>query len=317
MSTETAGDTRAAGDPVAADLGLSPVGYDYAVSVIIPTFNAGDELIEQLRSLASQDFTGTWEVVLADNGSTDSSVERAAEAGTGLTLRVLDASLRRGPSYARNAGADAARGEYLAFCDADDIADPRWLSRLYESRDCGEMVSGVYEVEHLNRPGVIAARAGVEYWSQLLAGPSDFLPFAPSGNFLMRRDLYLAMGGFDETVPGPGGEDVDFSWRLQLAGHRLVLATGAVIHYRFREGYRDIYRQVRGYKAAESELYERYRSVGMRRRSVWTMLNRLWWLFSRSPYLLLNEHRRLLWFAVAGEVAGYIRGSRMRRRASR
>lgn len=285
----------------------------YMVTVIVPIYNPGGQLDEQLESLTQQEFAGTWEVVLADNGTTDGSLDNLGAFAGRLNLRVVDASARRGPSFARNLAAEVARGEWLAFCDADDITAPDWLSRLFAARCSGDLISGVYEVERLNTPAVIAARAGVDYWKDLLRGPADFLPFAPSGNFMMRRDVYLEMGGFDETVPGPGGEDVDLSWRVQLSGRTLVLAPGAVVHYRFRGTPRSVYRQVRGYKLAEAELYVRYRDMGMRRQSVGKAASRIWWLVSRLPYLALAGHRRLTWSAVAGEVVGRVRGSIDRR----
>ena len=178
------------------------------------------------------------------------------------------------------------------------------------------MISGVYEVRTLNAPAVVGAR-GVAYWQELLQGPNDFLPFAPSGNFLIRRDTYLELGGFDETIPGPGAEDVDFSWRVQLSGRTLALAREAIIHYRFRGNPRAVYRQVRGYKAAEADLYLRYRDAGMGEPSVQEDVKRGWWVVSRSPYVLMSERRRMLWYAVAGEVTGRLRRRKRLRAAAR
>lgn len=306
------GDTHTLDDGASGDSPTSAV----MVSVVIPTYNAGAQLAEQLDALTQQDFEGTWEVVLADNGSTDGSLAGLERYAGRLDLRVVDASERRGPSFARNLGATVAKGEWLAFCDADDVAAPQWLRELYAARERGDMISGVYEVERLNKPGLVTARAGVEYWSGLLRGPSDFMSFAPSGNFLMSRATFFEIGGFDETLPNPGCEDVDLSWRVQLGGRSLVLAADAIVHYRLRSTARSMYRQVRGYKAAEAALHQRYASAGMIRHPLKQTLRRMMWLVTRSPYLLMGQQRRLLWCAVAGEVAGYVRGHRFRPAAS-
>jgi cellulose synthase/poly-beta-1,6-N-acetylglucosamine synthase-like glycosyltransferase len=77
------------------------------VSVVIPARNAAWCLTEQLRALAAQDFDGTWEVVVSDNGSTDGTVAlvRDLAASFPVPLRVVDASRRPGPAHARNEGA--------------------------------------------------------------------------------------------------------------------------------------------------------------------------------------------------------------------
>jgi glycosyltransferase involved in cell wall biosynthesis len=101
------------------------------VSVVIPVRNAADHLEEQLAALASQTYEGSWEVVVADNGSTDASLEVVRSWALRVPhLEIVDASDRAGPSHARNVGAAAARGRVLAFVDADDVAAPTWLAEL-------------------------------------------------------------------------------------------------------------------------------------------------------------------------------------------
>src|SRR5204862_175427 len=78
------------------------------VSVLIPVRNAARLLPDQLNALAAQDYDGPWEVVVADNGSSDGSASVARRlAGRLPSLRVVDASGRRGAGPARNAGAAA------------------------------------------------------------------------------------------------------------------------------------------------------------------------------------------------------------------
>src|SRR3712207_5405247 len=102
-----------------------------SVSVVIVMRNAAATIGEQLEALSRQDYAGPWEVVVADNGSTDDSVAVVRQwEGRLPGLQIVDASLRRGVSYARNAGVVASSGEVIAFCDADDVAEPDWLRRL-------------------------------------------------------------------------------------------------------------------------------------------------------------------------------------------
>ena len=72
------------------------------ISVIIPVFNGAETIDAQLEALSRQSWSGTWEVVIADNGSTDDTLARVNGAVHPLpSKRVVDASAQRGPSFAR------------------------------------------------------------------------------------------------------------------------------------------------------------------------------------------------------------------------
>ena len=286
---------------------MSPTGQDCLISVVIPVFNPGPLLRDQLEALARQRWNQPWEVVLADNGCTDGSLDAVAAMQDRLQIRIIDATARRGPSYARNRGAEQARGTWLAFCDSDDVADPCWLNSLWSARAEGVIVGGAYDVTVLNDPQQLKARGGPEYGRTLPEGPCLFLPYLPSGNMLIRRETLLELGGWDETLPHC--EDVDLSWRAQLGGGKLCFVPNAVIQYRFRSSAVDFFHQMRRYKAAEAGLFVRYRSRGAKRQAAREVIGRYWWLVTRSPYVALGVERRTLWYSIAGTVIGRIQGS--------
>src|SRR5205085_6844888 len=117
------------------------------VSVIVPVRNGERHVGDQMAALAAQDYDGPWEVVVVDNGSTDRTAEVVARWRDRLpSLTVVDASNRRGLNHARNAGRAAARGDFLAFCDADDVATPGWVSALAEAAAQADLVSGAIEL---------------------------------------------------------------------------------------------------------------------------------------------------------------------------
>jgi FkbM family methyltransferase len=228
------------------------------LSVIMPVFNAEHVLPEMLESLAVQDTEVSWELIVSDNGSTDGSalvVERFRERLPKLTL--VDASDRRGPAHARNAGARAASGDVLVFCDADDRADPLWINEMSRALRHHRLVGGRLVVDVINP---VAARR----WR----GPSpqfDRLPdiggapYVISANLGCHRSLFELLSGFDETFPGAAGEDVDFCYRARTAsGVTPVLWPGAVIHYRYRDGRASAFRQSAAYGRASRILYERH-----------------------------------------------------------
>jgi len=277
------------------------------LSVVIPVYNPGPLLREQLAALTQQRVEVGWEVVLADNGCTDGSLAAVQELPTSFPLRVIDASARRGPSFARNAGVAAARGSWVAFCDSDDVVDREWLSRLWDARVLGEIVCGAWDVKALNDTRELKARGGPDYGTALPDGPCGFLPYAPSCNVLLTRALFDKLGGWDESLPYC--EDVDLSWRAQLAGASLGFAADAVVKYRFRSSLPAMMRQIRRYKATEALLFRRYRSRGARRPTFGEAFGRYWWLLSRAPYLVLDRERRVLWFAIMASVIGRLEGT--------
>ncbi|HEX2412055.1 MAG TPA: glycosyltransferase [Solirubrobacteraceae bacterium] len=233
------------------------------VSVVMPAHNAAADIATQLRALAAQDYRGRFEVVVADNLSTDGTPERAlAEAAAlGLDLRVVDAGEIAGVSHARNAGCAAARGELIAVCDADDLVAPGWLSGLVDAASSFDMVGGSIDSSVVNP-------AHVRSWRMLpppdvLPARYGFLPYAHGCNQALWRDVWERSGGWDESIRD-GCDDIEFAWRLQLAGHTLGVAPAAVVHYRLRDTLTGHARQSYAYHRNAGLLMRRFRAHGAR-----------------------------------------------------
>ncbi len=133
------------------NLKMSKVLSDIHISVILPVLNGAATLEAQLGSLAHQTYRGRWELIIADNGSSDKTREIAEAWRLRLrTMVVLDASGRPGPAAARNAAARVARGDIFAFCDADDVASPRWLEACAAASDQHQFIGGGLDYYSLN-----------------------------------------------------------------------------------------------------------------------------------------------------------------------
>lgn len=183
------------------------------ISFVIPVRNAATTLGRCVRSIAANDYPrDRFEIVVADNGSTDASVSIALAAGaTVLHLPGLRAS------DLRNRAAKAAGGEVLAFIDADHEIHPHWartaVDTLYEPG-----VGGVGAPYHSPRPGTWVQRQYDALRGH--AGDRHDVEWLGSGNLAVWREAFESLGGFDirlETC-----EDVDFCARLRKCGHRLV-----------------------------------------------------------------------------------------------
>ena len=235
---------------------------DVRVSVVIPARDAAATLGAQLTALSAQRTTRRYEVVVADNGSTDGTAALARSfAGRVPGLRVVDAGARAGTNAARNAGVSAARGELVLLCDADDVVDEGWLDALAAALEHADAVGGPLERESLND-------AFVRDWGPPPENTGvyqhlDFLPRPTGANAGFRRAVWEELGGFDERYVR-GGTETEFFWRLQLAGHRLTAVPGALVHYRLRSTARAQLRQWYTWGRQYPMLYRDFRAHGMR-----------------------------------------------------
>lgn len=275
-------------------------------SVVIPVHDAADTLDECLSALAEQEFERPWEVVIADNGSQDASAEIAQSYRDRLPdLRVVDASGRRGVNHARNIGAGASRGEWIALTDADDVVAPGWLAALADSTAHADLITGSFDEASLNDARSRAWRPPRGTPEQMR--PLDFLPFAVGSNCALRRELFEKLGGWDESYAA-GGDDVEFSWRAQLAGHRLYYQPAALVRTRYRTRLRDLARQSYGRGYAEARLYRDFRHHGAQREAYASALRGWLGVVLRLPWLL-HPIRRGAWLRLAAARVGRLHGS--------
>ena len=104
--------------------------YNAKVSVIIPLYNKAHTIERTLRSVFSQTYTN-FEVIIIDDGSTDGSTNIIKEEFKDERLKII-VQQNKGVSYARNVGIENAKGDYIAFLDADDEWLPYYLQTVLE-----------------------------------------------------------------------------------------------------------------------------------------------------------------------------------------
>lgn len=228
------------------------------VTVVVPTFNAAETIRLQLDALAAQETSRAWELIVADNGSTDSTAAIAGEYAHSVPhLRVVNASAKRGPAYALNEGARVARGTALVFCDADDEVAAGWLDAMAAALERHDLVACRQEIEKLNEPWVRATRGPSLMVEDVMRLPfPPYVRHAPSSGLGIRRILHERIGGFDEALPTL--YDTDYCIRLHRLGIEPVLVPDALLHYRYRPELRAIFRQARSYAESGALLQKRY-----------------------------------------------------------
>lgn len=216
------------------------------LSVVIPCFQAALVLPVQLRALADQVGAPPFEVIVVDNRSTDALVSVVDAHRPGLltagatSVRVVLARDETGASYARNVGASYAQSELLVFCDADDCVSQWWLADALSLFDQADAFSGSAipvpdslfgdDITELRRLAHATERA-----TPTVRAQADLaIPILMGGDFGMRRDLYVELGGFDQSLPS-AGEDNDLALRLRAAGYPVLDSHAMRIAYRTRD----------------------------------------------------------------------------------
>ncbi|HET8888494.1 MAG TPA: glycosyltransferase [Candidatus Angelobacter sp.] len=183
-----------------------------SISIIIPALNEERMIGRCLESLAklatSRDL---FEVIVVDNGSRDRTLEIAESFHDRLNVKVLQKTNVR-ISALRNLGARAAAGDILAFLDADCLAPQDWLDRMLELVPAdGAGVVGAHYL--LPDDSTWVGRT----WHRYQEAPkSGEVSHVPAGDLIMRREDFLRLGGFDETIQT--NEDYELCERARKSG---------------------------------------------------------------------------------------------------
>ena len=210
------------------------------VSVVIVNWNGRRFLPRCLESLGAQTFPPS-EIILVDNGSTDSSAAWVREHSPHVCLILNDRNV--GFAAANNQGIRAASGEFVALLNNDAFPEPGWLAALVAAAQSNPRVGSVASLmlfadrpEVVNSAGVSVDRCGVT-WDRAGGEPASsqgtaIVPVfgASAGAALYRRSMLLALDGLNEAY-FIYLEDVDLAWRARWMGWEAVLAPAArVLH---------------------------------------------------------------------------------------
>jgi glycosyltransferase involved in cell wall biosynthesis len=193
------------------------------VSVIVPVRDGEHYLSASLPALCASDVPRSqWELVVVDDSSRDRSADLAA--------RYADRVVRltggpQGPAFARNRGAEIARGNILFFVDADVCVHPDAIRRVLESFDREPDVSAVFGAYDFTPTagGLVSQYRNLLHRFVHQRDAGDAVTFW-AGCGAVRSSVFAESGGFDEEEYGMTSvEDIELGYRLSGLGHRIVL----------------------------------------------------------------------------------------------
>jgi glycosyltransferase involved in cell wall biosynthesis len=189
------------------------------VSVVVPARDAARSLALCLDAVA-RSAGGRAEVIVVDDGSRDDTAEVARRRGA----TVIRHERSRGPAAARNAGAARARADVVLFLDADVVLAEDAIPRVLDAFrvDAGlAAVFGSYDDAPAAQTFVSEYRNLLHHFVHQTAREDSESFWAGCG--AIRRDVFVALGGFDERYRRPSIEDIELGGRLARAGHRVRL----------------------------------------------------------------------------------------------
>lgn len=190
-----------------------------SVAIIVPVYNGGERFRASLESI-KQTVPQPDEIIVIGDGDTDGSSQYAEEAGVTL-YRFPQPG---GPGRARNLGASKAKSDLLFFIDADVTVPENVVERVRDifaqDRDMAAMI-GSYDDQPGESNFLSQYRNLLHHYVHQHGREEASTFWGACG--AIRREVFLAMGGFDETYRKPSIEDIELGYRLTRAGHRIRL----------------------------------------------------------------------------------------------
>jgi cellulose synthase/poly-beta-1,6-N-acetylglucosamine synthase-like glycosyltransferase len=285
------------------------------VSVIVPVYNGRRTIEPCIQSLLSLNYpSDKTEIIVVDNNSKDDTYQIIRKFPV---VALIEDRIQS--SYAsRNTGIRHAKGEVIAFTDSDCIAEKDWLVRAVEC--FGD-----------ERVGCVAGRiegfAPSNYIEEYLVrtrslsqGSTRFLPYAQTANAVYRREVFDAVGMFEEHWISGG--DADMTWRMQLhSGYTLVPCDDALIYHVHRSTLKGFFRQRVTWGQGEVAMYKKYKNhYKDREGELWRDYREFFrYVVGKLPALAHNKlisrneaaylDKKLTMVAMVGRRIGRIRGS--------
>lgn len=228
-------------------------------SIIVPVYNRPDEVDELLDSLTRQAYAD-FEVIIVEDGSTLPCHEVCQKYTDRLNLRYYTKD-NSGPGQTRNYGAERANGDYLIILDSDVVLPEGYLQAI--DRELQAAPCDAFGGADAAHPSFTPVQKAISYsmtsfftTGGIRGGKKKMDRFYPrSYNMGIRREVYLALGGFSKMR---FGEDIDFSYRIIEAGHSSRLFPEAWVWHKRRTDLKKFFRQVYNSGIARINLEKRH-----------------------------------------------------------
>jgi glycosyltransferase involved in cell wall biosynthesis len=275
------------------------------LSIVLPAHNEEQHLLAQIEAIIDQDCSADWELVVVDNNSTDGTAALVHEVSQRFPrVRLVQASEQSDKSYAVAAGVETTEAELLVVCDADDIVAPGWLAALAEGLRDHQVVTGPNELDLLNPPWLADSRG--RSGDDAVGTYAGIFPCIRGNNYGLRRSVWDSIGPLSQGFYPV--EDIEYSHRCWINGIEVVGLPEAIVHYRYRQSVRDLWRQGLKYGAGRVRIARLLRdenSPAPPRLGGW----KSWAMLVITVPRVFTAEGRARWTWIAGNRCGQVIGS--------
>ncbi len=206
------------------------------ISVVVPVYNGARTLAECLEAIGASDYSN-YEVIVVDDASTDESHEIAGR----YHCRVVSLPVNQGAACAKNAGARAALGDIVFFTDADVMIEDNTLSIIAEDFQDDSLTGVVGLLGRRLRYDEFCSQFKNLWMHYTYRRQPKYVGLFFTSVASIRRDRFLAMGGFDEEYRGASvTEDIEFGQRLFTDGCRVLLDQRLTVEHAKHYGFWDL-----------------------------------------------------------------------------
>lgn len=206
------------------------------LSIVFPNWNRAEATSQLIKSVYLSNFKlNEIEIIMVDNGSTDSSVALVKKQYPEVKIIQLDINF--GTSYARNRGLEKARGDFIFCCDNDIVVIPETLEILIKELNADSSIglTGAKVLSIENKKSLIACGYEFNRWLGLEdglhnCGQKKQVDWVPGCCMMFRRNILTEIGYFDENFRF-FGEDADFGLRVKKAGYKVINLNKAIVYH--------------------------------------------------------------------------------------
>jgi len=192
------------------------------LSIVIPTNKLDDKFACCLQAIVNAKKTNKIEfIVVLDGVANSSDFFKSFDLSE---LRILELENNKGPAFARNHGANKAKGELLLFIDADVVIQADSIIKIekwFSQSDSSDALIGLYDDMPSDQSLISKFRNLLHHYTHLHASTKATTFWAGFG--AIRKDVFSSLGGFESTYKKPSVEDIEFGYRLIKEGHEITL----------------------------------------------------------------------------------------------
>ncbi len=215
------------------------------VSIVIPTYNRPNKLIETIYALEKQTFSkNNFEIIIVDDGSNRDFIGKRFDIKKAANIKYIRQK-KSGPASARNLGVKNASGDIICFCDDDCIPGKDWLTKTlqahYEFPNIPVIGGKTYVAQRNFKAIVSQFFTNNAMWSISKCGKKRLI-FFPTSNVTIKKSVF-ERDLFNPNMKYSGGEDLEFFWRLYQHGIKFLYLENITVQHNRDTSFKNFIKQ--------------------------------------------------------------------------